>query len=106
MDDWSLPADAGLIECCTGIDVSATVEEQSGCRNVAVFRRDMQKRCALKQQGTAAGLAAIEFREASVHESEFGVNQLGQTIQPAPKQGQHRWRSILSLAARLEKNLD
>lgn len=28
MKDCSLPADAGLIDCCAGIDVRATVEEQ------------------------------------------------------------------------------
>ena len=53
----------GIIDCCAGIDVGPTVEEQSDGCNVAVFRSHMQKRSSLQQKGTSAGLAAIEFRE-------------------------------------------
>ena len=61
MEDCCLPADAGLIDGCAGIDVGATVEQQSGRCEVAVFRGHMQQRSSLKQEATSAGLAAIEF---------------------------------------------
>src|SRR5206468_1557268 len=77
MEDGSLPADAGLIDCCAGIDVRATVKKQRDCCGVAVFRSHMQQRSSLKQEAAPTGLAAIEFGETPGHECGIGVNQLG-----------------------------
>ena len=61
MENCRLPADAGVIDCRAGIDVRATVEEQSGRCKVAVFRSHMQQRSSLKQEVAPAGLAAVEL---------------------------------------------
>ena len=86
MEDRRLPADAGFIDGCAGIDVRPAVEEQGGRRGVAVFRGDMQERSSAKQEAAPAGLAAIELGETPVHECGIGVDQLGQTIEPAAEQ--------------------
>ena len=106
MKDCRLPADAGLIDCCAGIDVGPTVEEQSDGCNVAVFRSHMQKRSSSQQEETSTGLAAIEFRETFLHESGIGVDQLCQIVEPAPEQRQHRRRVVPGLATGLEKDVD
>jgi hypothetical protein len=46
--DRGLPADAGLIDGCAGVDVRATIQEQSDRREVAVLRCDMQERSSVK----------------------------------------------------------
>ena len=106
MEDCRLPADAGLIDCCARIHVCSTVEEQSDCCRVTVFRGHMQERCSVKQEAAPAGLAAIEFGETPVHECGIRVNQLSQTIEPAAKQLQHGWRVVLGRSTSIEKNLD
>jgi hypothetical protein len=80
MENCRLPANAGLIECCVGIDVGSTVEEQADGSNIAVFRSHMQKGSSSQQKGTSAGLAAIEFWEALIHDSRLGIHQLCQII--------------------------
>ena len=106
MEDCRLPADAGLIDCCAGIDVRPTVEKQRDRCEVAVFRGHMQQRSSLKQEVAPAGLAAIEFGETPVHECGIGVNQLSQTIEPAAEQRQHAGASYLVVATGLEKDVD
>src|SRR5437016_5951207 len=106
MEDRRLPADAALIEGCAGVDVGPAVEQQRDCRSIAVFRGHMQERSSSKQEETSAGLAAIEFRETSIHESGLGVNQLRQLVEPATEQSQHGRRVVPGLAAGLEKNVD
>jgi hypothetical protein len=106
MEDCRLPADARLIDCCAGIHVGPTVEEQSDRCKVAVFRSHMQKRSSLKQEETSAGLAAIEFRETFIHESGIAVNQLCQIIEPAAEQCQHSRRVVPGLATGFEKDVD
>ena len=106
MEDCSVPADAGLIDCCAGIDVGPTVEEQSDRCEVAVFRGHMQERSSLKREAAPAGHAAIEFRETLIHECGIGVNQLCQIIEPAAEQCQHSRRVVPGLATGLEKDID
>ena len=60
----------------------------------------------MKQEGTPAGLAAIEFWETLIHESGLGVNQLCQIIEPAAEQCQHSRRVVPGLATGLEKDVD
>ena len=79
MEDCSVPADAGLIDCCAGIDVRPTVEEQSDRSEVAVFRGHMQECSSLKREFAPAGHATIEFGETLIHECRISVNQLSQT---------------------------
>ena len=98
MEDCRLPADAGLIDRCAAIDVCSTVEKQSGCCRVAVFRGHMQERSSLKQEVAPAGLAAIEFRKTLIHERGIRVNLLSQTIEPAAEQLQHGWRAACFVA--------
>ena len=88
-------ADAGLINCCAGIDIRATVKKQRDRGEVAVFCAHMQERSSLKQEVAPAGLAAIELGETLVHECGISVNQLSQTIEPAADQLQHGWRVVL-----------
>src|ERR1700730_14152695 len=106
MEYCRLPADAGLIDCCAGIDVGPTVEEQSGRCNVAVFRSHMQERSSLQQKRTSAGLAAVEFRETLIHESGICINQHRQIIETAAEQCKHSRRVEPGLATGLKKDVD
>src|SRR5579863_7294041 len=106
MEDCRLPADAGLIDRCAGIDVGPTVKEQSDGCNIAVFRSHVQKRSASQQKRTPAGLAAIEIRETLIHDSRFGVHQLRQFIKPPAQHGQHSRYVVPGLAAGLQKKVD
>src|SRR5882724_1091977 len=106
MEDCSLPTDASIIDCGAGIDVGPTVEEQRDRCNVAVFRSHMQKRSSLKQEGTSACLAAIEFCEAFVYESGLGINQFCQIIEPAAEQCHHSRRVVPGPTTGLEKDVD
>src|SRR5687767_3811796 len=106
MENCSLPADAGLIQCGAGIYVRSAVEEQSNRCNVAVFRSHMQKRSPLKQEETSTGLAAIEFREAFIHKPGISVNHLRQAIEPTAEQLHHSRRVVLGRATSLEKDVD
>lgn len=63
-----MTADTRLIDCCAGIDVRATIEEQSGRRHGAVFRGDMYERSSLEGQAATASHAAIEFGETPAQE--------------------------------------
>jgi hypothetical protein len=83
MEDCSLPADAGLIDCRAGIDVRGTVEEQRDRREVAVLRSHVQERSSRKRKVAPAGLAAIEFGETPIRECGIGVNQFALTIETA-----------------------
>ncbi len=66
----------------------------------------MQKRSSLKREAAAAGLAAVEFREAFIYESGIGVNKLCQIIVPAAEQFQHSWRAVPGGATGLQKDVD
>jgi hypothetical protein len=106
MENCSVTADAGLIDCCAGIDVRPTIEEQSGRCGGAIFRGHMQERSSLKQEVAPAGLAAIEFGKTLIHECGISVNQLSQTIEPAAEQLQHGRRVVLGRATSIEKDVD
>src|SRR5688572_9971624 len=66
----------------------------------------MQKRSSLKEQGTSAGLAAIEFGETYIHESGIVVYELGQIIEPAAEQCQYSRRAVPGLATGFAKHVD
>ena len=100
-----MAADAGLIDCCAGIDVRPTVEEQGGPFGVAVFRCHMQERCSLKRELAPTGHATIEFRETLMHECGIGINVPSQTLEPASEQLQHGWGVVFGCAACLEKDV-
>src|SRR5260370_31682893 len=106
MEDCSVATDAGIIDRCAGIDVRPTIEEERGCREVAVFRGHMQERSSLKQEIAPTGLAAIEFGKTLITEWGIGVNQLSQTIKPAAEQLQHRGLVVPGLATRIEKDVN
>src|SRR5260370_14198684 len=106
MEDCCLPADAVLIDCCAGIDVGPTVEEQSDRCEVAVFRGRMQERSPPKREFASAGHAAIEFGETPIHECGISVNQLRQVVQPPAEQFQHSRRVVLGRATGLEKEIN
>ena len=106
MEECRLPADAGLIDRCAGIDVRTVVEEKSDRCEVAVFRGHMQERSSLKRELAPAGHAPIEFREPFIHECRVRVNLRRQTIEPAAEQLQHGWRVVPGRAAGLEKDVN
>jgi len=100
-----MPADPGVIDYCTGIDVGPTVEQQSGRCQVAVLHGDMQQRSSLERETAPAGHAAIELRETLIHECGIGVNQLRQTIEPAGRVRRNEVvesRAWIGVAAQLE----
>src|SRR5687768_1886026 len=104
MEECSLPADASLVDGCTGIDVRSAVEEQGDRGEVAVFRGHMQERPASKSEAASAGHAAIELGKALVHDCGISVDKLGQAIEPASEQLQHGGRVVPGGAARIEKD--
>src|SRR5260221_158919 len=104
MEDGRLPADAGLIDGCTGIDVGATVKKQRDRCGVAVFCSHVQELSPVKKEIAPAGLAAIEFGETLVHECGIGVNQLSQVIEPAAEQLQNRGLVVPGLATGVEEH--
>src|SRR5258707_13796580 len=106
MEECGVPADAGLIERCAGIDVRSTLEEQSGRFDVAVLRGDMQKRSSRERELAPAGHAAIEFGETLVHKRGIRVNQRSQTIEPAAEQLQHGRRIVLGPATSFEEDVE
>src|ERR1700681_1163415 len=106
MEDCRVPADAGLIDGCAGIDVRPTVEEQCDRCAVGVFRGHVQERSSLKREFAPAGHAAIELGETLTHKCGIRVNQLTQTIEPPAEQWQHPWNVVLGDAAGLEKDVE
>jgi hypothetical protein len=105
MEDCGLPADAGLIDRCAGIDVCPTVEKQRGRCGVAVFRSHVQERSTLKQEVAPARLTAIEFGETLIYECGISVNLFSQTVEPAAEQWQDSWNVVFGYATGLEKDV-
>ena len=83
MEDCGLASEAGLIDCCAGIDVSSSIEQKSDRCQVSEFRGNMQKRSSLKQEVAPPGLAHIEFGETPIHECGIRFNLISQTVEPA-----------------------
>lgn len=106
MKDGGLSADAGFVDGCPGIDVSATVEQKSGCGQVAKFRGDMQERGSLKRETATAAHAAVEFGVTAGDKSGVGLDLFRKTVQLIAEKGHYRRSVVFGFRAGIQEKVD
>ena len=104
--DRSLAADALGIDVGAGVYVSATVEEEAGSIEEAVFGSDVEQGCATEEKQAATGSAAIEVRVAAVEERWIGIEQGGQFVVAAAEDREHASNVLTSAGSGGQEDLD
>src|SRR5258706_985375 len=100
MEDRRLATNAELVDRRASIHIRSTIKQQFGGIDIPVLRGHVEQGRPTKFEVARAGAAKIKFCETSGQQAGFGIQVLGQKIEPAAKQTQnglnivHRYSSI------------
>src|SRR5262245_34852505 len=90
MEDWRLPANAGLLHRCPRIDIGAALQQQPDGLNIAILGRYVQQCSSLEREVASAGGPKVEFRKTSVRQRRIGIKVFAEKVDPAAEQMQQR----------------
>ena len=105
MEDRRLATNAELVDHRTRIHIRSTIKQQFGGIDIPVLRGHVEQGRPPKFEAARAGVAKIKFGETSVRQSGFGIQVLGQKIEPGAKQVQNGRNIVLRDSACAAKDV-